>query len=237
MITLEANKTPEISPLISLKPKTNESKKSSFNSNRLGVKNNKETFKKASSSVGKRNNIAKPENSNLTSNSSEHNKSGGVLKYMLGKINKKGRKNLNKPPVLDSQLGKMLDRKIISAKDSFQNSVKFQKFMIVNALLKKFHMTFQKRIEYQILFSYVKNIINMLVKNLERFKKTKIKKREEPTVVEFRQIHEKFVILQQNEQRTKKKEVRVLLIKFRIKTDEVARKLRLLKIIIKKISI
>lgn len=205
---MEVNNTPDISPLITLKPKTSAAKKTGLKSNRLGITNNKSKFKKTSSSVGKRNNVIKPETSYITSNSSEHNKSGGVLRYMLGKVNKKGRKNLNKPPVLDSKLGKILDRKIISAKDSFENTVKFQKFIIVNALLKKFHMTFQKRIEYQILFSYVKNIINMLVKNLERFKKTKIKKREEPTVVEFRQIHEKFVIIQQNEQKKDKKEVR-----------------------------
>lgn len=69
----------------------------------------------------------------------------------------------------------------------------------------KFHMAFQKRIEYKILFSYVKGIMDFLGKNLEEFKEAGIKEREEPTVKQFREIHSIFTAMQKDEQTEKGK--------------------------------
>lgn len=67
--------------------------------------------------------------------------------------------------------------------------------MIINALLKKFHIAFQKRIEYKILFSYLKNLVVMLLSNLDELKKLNIKERQEPTVQQFRKIYSVFTLI------------------------------------------
>lgn len=64
-------------------------------------------------------------------------------------------------------------------------------------------MAFQKRIEYKILFTYIKSILTLLITNLKKFQLTSIRKREEPTVREFRDICNVFGKLQAEEDKNR----------------------------------
>jgi hypothetical protein len=130
-----------------------------------------------------------------TSISEEHEKSGSVLRYVFKKVasKKSSKNNCNSDKMLDSKLDAILNRNIDKGLRMFQTNKKLQRFLIVNALLKKFHMMFQKRVEYQILFSYIKNIINFFIQNLRIFQKTSIVLPNELTVKEFRHQYGEFI--------------------------------------------
>uniref|UniRef100_A0A7S3JF07 Uncharacterized protein n=1 Tax=Euplotes harpa TaxID=151035 RepID=A0A7S3JF07_9SPIT len=130
-------------------------------------------LKRVTSNISKQVNML---NSSISSQQEEYfpaendqDKPVGVLGYMINKVGNKN-DNLSKQVLLDNRLSKMFDDKIHSSHKVFNDRVKRQKFMIINALLKKFHMAYQKRIEYKILFTYIKNIISTLHDNLKKFK-------------------------------------------------------------------
>lgn len=123
-------------------------------------------------------------------------KAGGVINFMLNKVTSKQKDDSSRKQVfLNNRLTRIFDDKIQSSHKIFSDRKKRQKFMIINALLKKFHIAFQKRIEYKILFSYLKNLVVMLLSNLDELKKLNIKERQEPTVQQFRKIYSVFTLI------------------------------------------
>ena len=123
-------------------------------------------------------------------------KGGGVINFMLNKVTSKQKDDSSRKQVfLNNRLTRIFDDKIQSSHKIFSDKKKRQKFMIINALLKKFHIAFQKRIEYKILFSYLKNLVVMLLSNLDELKKLNIKERQEPTVQQFRKIYSVFTLI------------------------------------------
>ena len=128
--------------------------------------------------------------------SQQENNAAGVINYMLNKVTMKQKDDKSRKQVfLNNRLTRIFDSKIQSSHKIFTDKKKRQKFMIINALLKKFQISYQKRIEYKILFTYLKNIISMLISNLESFKKFNFKERQEPTVQQFRKIYSVFSLI------------------------------------------
>ena len=78
------------------------------------------------------------QNSNDRDSTEENENSGGVLSYVLDKVHNKNKtsKRSSKPALLDNKLSRMLDKKINNSKKAFKDDKKFQKFLIINALLK-----------------------------------------------------------------------------------------------------
>ena len=86
----------------------------------------------------------------------------GVLGYVINKVtkNKKSKEENDISAVLERNIDKIIDSKIYSSQSP--QTFAQQKFFVINALLKYFFIAYQKRIEYKILFSYIKNIISLL---------------------------------------------------------------------------
>lgn len=175
----------------------------------LKVQHSEDQVKRALTNVSNK-------NRQINSNDSIHNdeivgldestneaKVGGVINFMLNKVNGKQKDDSSRKQVfLNNKLTRIFDGKIHGSHKIFSDRKKRQKFMIINALLKKFHIAFQKRVEYKILFSYLKNLIMMLLSSLEDFKKLNIKERQEPTVQQFRKIYSIFTLIKDEKRKS-----------------------------------
>ena len=62
---------------------------------------------------------------------------------------------------------------------------------------------YQKRIEYKILFSYLINIVNLLLSKIRGYKKYNYKEKQEPTVQQFRKIYSVFTLIKEEKRKSR----------------------------------
>ena len=73
--------------------------------------------------------------------------------------------------VLERNIDRIIDSKIYSSQSP--RTFAQQKFFVINAILKYFFIAYQKHSEYKVLFTYIKNIIDLLANKIRLFKNKK----------------------------------------------------------------
>lgn len=124
--------------------------------------------------------------------------SRGIIHYVLEKVGVDNSSKLGRSSaVLTKSLEKVLNSKINDSANQSENSQENEKRQILISMMNRFQLSYQKHVEYRILFSYLGEIMKMLESRTDDLR-SNFKDRTEPTVQQFRKIHSVFTLVHEN---------------------------------------